>query len=192
VSTSDLAACASHVVRRGFSSPARVAAAASSAGGAVLTSAAARWPHLFRTLLLRAPFLAVAAAMRREQQQQQQQQQQQRLPLAAEELAEWGDPREPAQREKLERFCAVEQLAAQPCASPAPAFLVQGSTRDARAPAWGMMRWALQTRRSSQAHTHGEASLGVLALRDDGDHRGGKMEDATEVAFMLKVIRQHA
>jgi hypothetical protein len=44
VSADDLAACAQHVVSRGYTRPARMAAAAHSAGGAILISAVSSLP----------------------------------------------------------------------------------------------------------------------------------------------------
>jgi hypothetical protein len=167
VSADDLAACAQHVVSRGYTRPTRMAAAAHSAGGAILTSAVSvtsprRAPRLPSAHAMRPYPRCVSARCERHWDGEAEQaaawpalfrvlllrapltavsrtMRRPQLPLSAEEYAEWGDPQDPAQRIALDRFCACVPSVAQ---RPFAVYPPQPASVCSPRPPWSIAGWS--------------------------------------------------
>ena len=168
VSADDLAACAQHVVSRGYTRPARMAAAAHSAGGAILISAVSSLPasaagtsdplgdtHCNHPLSVSSrreqhwdgegaqvaawPALFRTLLLRAPLTAVATTMRRPQLPLSAEEYVEWGDPHDPAQRIALDRFCAcVPRVAQRPFAVYSPLSRLCPPTTR---PPWSVAGW---------------------------------------------------
>ncbi len=131
----DFIACAEHLVRAGYTSPARLAARGGSAGGLLMGAVANLRPDLFRAIVAEVPFVDALTTMLDET-----------LPLTVTEWEEWGDPvHDPAIYALMRSYSPVDNVRAQDY----PAILATAGLNDPRVQYWEPAKWVARLRHLS-------------------------------------------
>ena len=146
---SDYLACAGYVEKElGIKN---TIAYGQSAGGTIVGAALNQRPALFRAAILDYPFLDVPGAMLNDS-----------LPLTTLEYAEWGDPAEPVELERMLRYSPYQNISGQAY----PPILLLGGKFDYQAPYWNVLKAAARYRK------YGGPEARVLAHINSTYHPG--------------------
>lgn len=131
----DFVACARHLVERGYTSPARLAAEGGSAGGLLIGAAVNLAPEAFAAVHAAVPFVdALTTVLQPE------------LPLTVSEWEEWGDPlHDPQAYARMRGYSPYENI--RTCRY--PAILVTTSLNDTRVEVTEPAKWVARLRHDS-------------------------------------------
>jgi|TARA_B100000700_G_scaffold273028_1_gene317063 oligopeptidase B len=148
----DFLAARDRLVEMGLSEADRVVAYGASAGGLLVGASLNLDPKAFCAAVLDVPFVDVLRTMENPD-----------LPLTIAEYTEWGNPGDPAVRQRLKGYSPLDNLQAQPY----PSVFLQGSWHDARVPYWEPAKLYARLRELDSAR-------GPIILRTDmGAGHGG-------------------
>ncbi|OBX37091.1 protease 2 [Halomonas elongata] len=117
----DFLAARDALVEQGISDGERIVAHGASAGGLLVGASLNLSPERFRAAVLDVPFVDVLRTMQNPD-----------LPLTTAEYSEWGDPRDPAVRQRLQAYSPLDNLPERPW----PPVFLQGSWHDTRVAYW--------------------------------------------------------
>lgn len=177
----DYLSCASHLLDKQFTSPARLAGKGVSAGGLVMGYMANEHPSLFRAMVLKVPFLDILETM-----------QDPSLPLTVHEYEEWGNPSDPEVYKYMRSYAPCENLRA---GQAYPSMFVTGGMHDQRVQFWEPVKWVYKLRQLRAAQKSADKQLLLLKLSEDDGHFGGGgrleqlQESAMEMAFLYQALR---
>lgn len=176
---SDFLACCEEVVKRGFTSPDRLAISGRSAGGltmgASINLAVQRGGGYFGAAILGVPFVDVLTTMLDFS-----------IPLTAIETEEWGDPSDHAEfYQYMREYSPIDNIQE---GKKYPSMLVTGGLHDPRVGYWEPAKWVAAVR----SKTDTSDNLVMLKLDLGAGHfsqsgRFDKLKElAVEYAFLLK------
>ncbi|MBZ0101426.1 MAG: S9 family peptidase [Thermoanaerobaculia bacterium] len=171
----DFIACAEELVRRGYTSPARLAITGGSAGGLLMGAVTNLRPDLFGVVLSYVPFVDVINTMLDTS-----------LPLTVGEFEEWGNPAVEEQYRWMIAYSPYENLAVKAY----PAMLVRTSFHDSQVMYWEPAKYVARLR---SLKTDGNPLLFRINL-DAGGHGGfagryDRLRDtAADYAFLLTTL----
>uniref|UniRef100_A0A7S2C6C3 Prolyl endopeptidase n=1 Tax=Octactis speculum TaxID=3111310 RepID=A0A7S2C6C3_9STRA len=173
-SVTDLVSCVDHLVKEGYTRPAKLALASESAGGLLAAAAVnERGQSLAQACILRVPFIDLIGKM-----------QDPNLALTVHEYDEWGDPADAATLRYMQSYAPLLNIRAQRY----PWMLVTAQLADTRVGLWDPVEWVLKTR---AANTSAESK--ILLQIGDGGHSDCPQGDpvqraAMECAFLYKAL----
>jgi oligopeptidase B len=148
----DFIACAEHLVKHGYTSPARLAAMGESAGGLLAAAVINERPELFGAVVVDGPFVDVVDTLLDPA-----------LPFTISEWREWGNPAEPADRSYLHSYSPCENVKQHDY----PPILMLCSFSDPRVPYWEGIKWARRIRAMSTGHREV-----LINVRFEAGHQG--------------------
>lgn len=159
----DFLAARDRLVEMGLSDADKIVAYGASAGGLLVGASLNLDPNAFCAAVLDVPFVDVLRTMENPD-----------LPLTIAEYTEWGNPGDPAVRQRLKDYSPLDNLQAQPY----PSVFLQGSWHDARVPYWEPAKLYARLReldsargpiilRTDMEAGHGGASGRFKAWRDN-------------------------
>ncbi len=161
----DFIAAAEHLIREGWTAPAKLAIEGGSAGGLLIGAVLNQRPELFRAAHLAVPFVDVVNTMMDAS-----------LPLTVGEYMEWGDPNQPEYFRLMRSYCPYQNLAARRY----PAMLVTTSLNDSQVMYWEPAKYVARLRA-----LNGGAPALLLKTNLAAGHGGasGRYDRLREVAF---------
>ncbi len=171
----DYIACAEHLIKEGYTSPAQLCGYGGSAGGLVVGYAVNERPDLFRAFIADVPFVDALNTMLDAS-----------IPLTTGEYDEWGNPE--ADEEVFKRmrtYAPYENVKPQAY----PSILVLAGWNDPRVPYWEPAKWVAKMRSLKT-----DKNLLLLKTNFDAGHGGtsgryGFLKDiAFEYAYLLKEL----
>ena len=177
-SFSDFAACADHLVDRGYAAPARVAARGGSAGGLLVGAAVNLRPSRFRAVVAEVPFVDPVNTLLDAS-----------LPLTQPEWEEWGDPRLAQEYAWIRAYAPYENLRAEPY----PRMLVTAGLNDPRVGFWEPAKWVAALRETTTGHEPIllKTEMGAGHLGPSGRYDAWR-DEALVLAFLLDALGVHA
>lgn len=167
----DFLAARDALVTSGLGDEKRIVAYGASAGGLLVATCLNRAPQAFCAALLDVPFVDVLRTMENPE-----------LPLTTAEYSEWGNPGDPAVRQRIRGYSPLDNLSAQPY----PSLFLQGSWHDSRVPYWEPAKLYARLRELGSArgtvllHTDMSAGHGGASGRFKAWH-----DNARQDAFIL-------
>lgn len=170
----DFIAVAETLIASGLTQPEKLAISGGSAGGLLIGAVLNLRPELFGAAIAEVPFVDVLNTMLDPD-----------LPLTVTEYDEWGDPREPEVRARLQGYAPYENVRAQDY----PPMLVVAGYNDSRVQYWEAAKWVARLRA-----TRTDGNLLLLKTEMGAGHGGmsGRYQAlhdvALEYAFLLKVL----
>lgn len=170
----DFIAVAETLIASGLTRPEKLAISGGSAGGLLIGAVLNLRPELFGAAIAEVPFVDVLNTMLDPD-----------LPLTVTEYDEWGDPREPEVRARLQGYAPYENVRAQDY----PPMLVVAGYNDSRVQYWEAAKWVARLRA-----TRTDGNLLLLKTEMGAGHGGmsGRYQAlhnvALEYAFLLKVL----
>ena len=170
----DFIACAEHLIREKYTSPAHLAMEGGSAGGLLTGAVVNLRPDLFHVVISKVPFVDVLNTMLDET-----------LPLTIGEYLEWGNPNLPADYEYMKTYCPYTNIAPKAY----PAMLVKTSLHDSQVMYWEAAKYVAKLR----AHKTDDSLL-LLKTNMGAGHGGSSgrydalRETAFDSAFLLKAL----
>ncbi len=175
----DFVACARHLVDSGVAAPGRLAARGMSAGGLLMGAVAHLAPEDFALIVAEVPFVDVVTTMLDDS-----------LPLTVAEWEEWGDPRDPVERDYLRSYSPYDNTPG----PRRPALLVTASRHDPRVSVHEPAKWVARMRAEEEVEpsSRGAALLLRTAL-GAGAHTGpaGRYDAWAHEAFLHSVTLDH-
>ena len=170
----DFIAVAETLIASGLTQPEKLAISGGSAGGLLIGAVLNLRPELFGAAIAEVPFVDVLNTMLDPD-----------LPLTVTEYDEWGDPREPEVRARLQGYAPYENVRAQDY----PPMLVVAGYNDSRVQYWEAAKWVARLRA-----TRTDGNLLLLKTEMGAGHGGmsgryqALKDAALEYAFVLKVF----
>jgi oligopeptidase B len=167
----DFVACADDLIRRGYTSSARLVIEGGSAGGLLMGAVINLRPDLMKAVVAKVPFVDVINSMLDEE-----------LPLTVGEFEEWGNPKILADYRVMRSYCPYTNLARRAY----PAILLRNSFNDSQVMYWEAAKYAARLRTLKT----NDAPLLLRTLMDAG-HGGASgrydalRETASDYAFIL-------
>ncbi len=169
----DFISCAEFLVRRGYTSPAKLFASGGSAGGLLMGAVANLRPDLFHGIVAAVPFVDVVTTMLDSS-----------IPLTTSEYDEWGDPNQAGYYDYMLTYSPYDNVRAKEY----PAMLVTTGLHDSQVQYFEPAKWVARLRalktdrnvlllRTNMAAGHGGASGRFRRLE----------EVAFEYAFLLRL-----
>lgn len=171
---SDFIACASLLVREGYTQPSRLAAMGGSAGGMLMGAVANMRPDLFACIVAQVPFVDVVTTMLDDS-----------LPLTTGEYEEWGNPNDPIYYEYMKSYSPYDNIKGQVY----PHMLVTGGINDSQVLFHEPTKYVAKLRSLKQGD-----NLLLLRMNMESGHGGatgrysGIRDTAFEYAFILYAL----
>lgn len=168
----DFIACAEHVIREGWTSPAYLAIAGGSAGGLLMGAVTNMRSDLFLAVVAKVPFVDVINTMLDES-----------LPLTTGEYEEWGNPEDPVYFNYMLSYSPYNHVIQQAY----PHMLITGGLYDPRVQYWEPAKWTARLRRRNTSDR-----LILLKMNMEAGHGGASgrydylKEIALEYSFLLR------
>lgn len=164
-SFTDLAACAAHLAREGYTSADRMVVEGGSAGGLLVAATLNLRPGVVGGAILKVPFVDVVNTMLDTE-----------LPLTVGEFEEWGNPAEPDGYRTIRAYCPYTNLARRDY----PAMLVKTSLHDSQVMYWEPAKYVARMR-----HLNDGAARTLLKVNFAAGHGGssGRYDALREAAF---------
>ena len=168
----DFIACAEHLVRERYTSPARLYAMGGSAGGLLMGAVLNLRPDLFAGAVAQVPFVDVLTTMLDDS-----------IPLTTGEYDEWGNPHERPAFDDILAYSPYDNVAARDY----PALLVRAGLHDSQVQYWEPAKWVAKLRALKT-----DARPLLLKTNLDAGHGGvsGRYrryrETALQYAFLLR------
>jgi oligopeptidase B len=169
-SFTDFIAAAEHLMKEGYTSPARLAISGGSAGGLLMGAVTNLRPDLFRAVLAEVPFVDVVNTMLDAS-----------LPLTVIEYDEWGNPGDPAAYAYIRSYSPYDNILPMDY----PHMLVTAGLNDPRVAYWEPAKWTAKLRA-----TKTDANRLLLRTNMGAGHGGasGRYDSLREVAFKYAFI----
>jgi len=169
-SFTDFVACAEHVVKERYTSPAKMAAMGGSAGGLLMGAAANMRPDLFHAIVARVPFVDVVTTMLDPT-----------IPLTTGEYDQWGNPEEKLYYDYMLSYSPYDNV--EPKAY--PNILITTGLNDPRVAFWEPAKWTAKLRARKT-----DANIVLLKTNLGAGHGGasGRYEQIREMAFIFSFI----
>lgn len=166
----DFIVCAETLIRRGYTSPSRLAITGGSAGGLLIGAVVNLRPDLFRAAVAEVPFVDVLNTMSDPS-----------LPLTVLEYDEWGDPRDPRFYRYIRSYAPYENVRPQAY----PAMLVTAGLHDPRVSYWEPAKWVARLRAMKT-----DSNELLLKTEMSAGHFGasGRYEALERTAFLYAFI----
>ncbi|MFD2189540.1 S9 family peptidase [Pistricoccus aurantiacus] len=143
----DFLAARQALVDKGISDDKRIVAYGASAGGLLVGASLNLAPDAFCAAVLDVPFVDVLRTMENPE-----------LPLTTAEYTEWGNPGDPAVKERIQAYSPLDNLPLDSASqTPYPSLFLQGSWQDTRVPYWEPAK--LYARLNEQGNTLGPVLL---------------------------------
>jgi oligopeptidase B len=178
----DFIAAAEELVKRGYTSPERLAIRGGSAGGLLMGAVVNMRPDLFRVCVADVPFVDVINTMLDPS-----------LPLTVEEYDQWGNPNEKAAFEYIASYSPYDNVGVGG-KKEYPSILATVGLNDSNVPYWEGTKWVQKLRENAS----GGAGVGgrpiLLHVNMDTGHGGNSDrykrldEEAWRYAFMLSEL----
>ena len=161
----DFIACAEHLVRSQYTSPAKLFAMGGSAGGLLMGAILNMRPDLFKGLIVQVPFVDVITTMLDES-----------VPLTTSEYDEWGNPNDKTYYDYILSYSPYDNVEAKPY----PHLLVTTSLHDSQVQYWEPAKWVAKLRA-----TKTDQNLLLLRTKTEAGHGGvsGRYKRYKETAF---------
>ncbi|KAH9301183.1 hypothetical protein KI387_012766, partial [Taxus chinensis] len=173
----DFIACSKYLVEEGYVHKNLLGAKGISAGGLLVAAAVNMCPGLYRTIILKVPFLDVCNTLLDPS-----------LPLTVLDYEEFGDPRNLADFSTIKSYSPYDNIQKGVCY---PAMLVTASFHDSRVGFWEAVKWVAKVR----DYTVPNCSQHILLKTNmnaghfgEGGRYGHCKETAFEYAFFLKMM----
>jgi oligopeptidase B len=170
----DFIACAEHLVKQDYTSPAHLYAMGGSAGGLLMGAVINMRPDLFQGVVANVPFVDVVTTMLDES-----------IPLTTGEFQEWGNPKEKEFYEYMLSYSPYDNISAQAY----PNLLVTSGLHDSQVQYWEPAKYVAKLRDHKT-----DNNLLLFWCNMDAGH-GGKSgrfealkEVALEYAFMMDLV----
>lgn len=166
----DFIACAEELIRKGYTSPQRLAIQGGSAGGLLIGAVVNLRPDLFKAAHLAVPFVDVVNTMLDES-----------LPLTVGEFLEWGNPKKLEEYRYIRSYCPYTNLEA----GRYPDIVVTTSFNDSQVMYWEPAKYVAKLRTLKT-----DGSLLVLKTNMGAGHGGasGRYDAYKEQAFVLAFL----
>jgi oligopeptidase B len=168
----DFIACAEYLVKKGYTSPDRLAVMGGSAGGLLMGAVVNMRPDLFKVVYAAVPFVDMMNTMLDPT-----------LPLTTGEYLEWGNPNQKAPYDYMKSYSPYDNVGHHPY----PIMLVRTSLNDSQVMYWEPAKWVAKLR----AWKTGNNLLVFRTRLEPGGH-GGKSgrydrlrDEAYDYAFIL-------
>ncbi|MEA2643129.1 MAG: oligopeptidase, partial [Chloroflexota bacterium] len=166
----DFVACATHLVERGYTSPATLAIRGRSAGGLLIGAVLNARPDLFSCAVAQVPFVDVVTTMLDET-----------VPLTVTEYEEWGNPNDVEYYQYLKSYSPYDNVRD----AEYPAMLVTAGLNDPRVAYWEPAKWVAKLRESNK-----DARPLLLQTEMSAGHSGpsGRYDSWREEAFISAFV----
>lgn len=168
----DFIACAEHLIKNKYTSPAQLSISGRSAGGLLMGAVTNMRPELFNAVIMGVPFVDCLTTMLDET-----------IPLTTIEFEEWGNPKEKEYYDYIKSYSPVDNVAAQDY----PNILVTAGLHDPRVGYWEPAKLVAKLRASK---TDGNLLLFKCEMGAGHFSQSGRFdrlkEVALEYAFLLK------
>jgi oligopeptidase B len=165
---------AEELVRRKYTSPARLVANGGSAGGLLMGAVANLRPELFRAIVADVPFVDVINTMLDGS-----------LPLTAQEWEQWGNPRIREQYEYMMRYSPYDNVRPQDY----PWMLVTTSLNDSQVMYWEPAKWVARLRATKTDHNPLYLKTNMAGGHGGSSGRYDRLREASfRYAFMLSAV----
>ena len=168
----DFIACAEHLVREGFTNPARLVARGGSAGGLLMGAITNERPDLFAAIVAEVPFVDALTTILDET-----------LPLTITEWEEWGNPvADSAVYRYMKSYSPCDNVRPQPY----PTILATAGLNDPRVSYWEPAKWvqALRLHTTSENAVYLKTEMGAGHQGPSGRYDAWK-DEAFVYAFIL-------
>jgi oligopeptidase B len=166
----DFVAAAEHLVREGYTSPARLAIWGGSAGGLLIGAVLNLRPDLFGAAIAEVPFVDVINSMLDPS-----------IPLVVIEYEEWGNPNDPRYFDYMLSYSPYDNVRS----ADYPHLLITAGWNDPRVGYWEPAKWTAKLRATS----HGSRRL-LLKTHMGAGHGGasGRYDELRELAFQFAFL----
>jgi oligopeptidase B len=167
----DFIACAAHLVKQGYTSPATLAIRGRSAGGLLIGAVLNARPDLFACAVAQVPFVDVVTTMLDET-----------VPLTVTEFEEWGNPNDVEYYQYMKGYSPYDNVSE----ADYPAMLVTAGLNDPRVAYWEPAKWVAKLREA-----RGENGRPLLMRTEMiAGHSGpsGRYESWREEAFITAFV----
>jgi oligopeptidase B len=167
----DFIACAEHLVKQDYTSPAHLYAMGGSAGGLLMGAVINMRPDLFQGVVANVPFVDVVTTMLDES-----------IPLTTGEFQEWGNPKEKEFYEYMLSYSPYDNVNA----TAYPNLLVTSGLHDSQVQYWEPTKWVAKLRELKT-----DQNLVLLFTNMEAGHGGASgrfnplKEIALEYSFLL-------
>lgn len=162
------------LVRRKYTSPAKMVANGGSAGGLLMGAVANMRPDLFRAIVADVPFVDVINTMMDGS-----------LPLTAQEWEQWGNPRIREQYDYMMRYSPYDNVKRQDY----PWMLVTTSLNDSQVMYWEPAKWVARLRANKTDHNPLFFKTNMAGGHGGSSGRYDRLHEAAfRYAFMLTAI----
>lgn len=173
----DFIACSKYLVEEGYVHKDLLGAMAFSAGGILIGATVNMCPDLFRTIILKVPFLDICNTLMDPS-----------LPLTVLDYEEFGDPKNFSDFATIQSFSPYDNVQRGVCY---PAMLVTASFHDSRVGVWEAAKWVARVREYMPA-TCSQPILLKTNMHSGHFGEGGRYEHCKdtsfEYAFLIKTI----
>ncbi len=161
----DFISCGEYLVRRGYTSPAKLFASGGSAGGLLMGAVANLRPDLFRGIVAAVPFVDVVTTMLDSS-----------IPLTTSEYDEWGDPNRAECYDYMLSYSPYDNVRAKDY----PAMLVTTGLHDSQVQYFEPAKWVARLRALKT-----DDNVLLLRINMEAGHGGasGRFRRLEEVAF---------
>jgi oligopeptidase B len=169
-SFSDFIACARHLVDEGLTTHEQLAIMGGSAGGLLMGAVLNAAPGLAMAAVAQVPFVDVVTTMLDTS-----------IPLTTNEWEEWGDPRQPADFDRMLAWSPYDNVRAQPY----PDLLVTSGLHDPRVQYWEPTKWVARLRERARGAPEILLKTYMGAGHAGSSGRYGRLEDTALVYAWL-------
>eukprot|EP00210_Caulerpa_lentillifera_P000862 g833.t1 len=164
----DTITCANYLIEKEYCNPTTLCIHGCGAGGTTVAAVVNRRPDLFRAVILETPLLDILTSMSDTT-----------LPMAREELEEWGDPRNEDYYNYIKRYSPLDNF----CQKPYPHMLLTTTLNDSRIGYWEAAKFTAKLRKH-------KTDSNLLLLKND--LQGGSSSNATTPAKFKELSFQYA
>lgn len=173
----DFIACSKYLVEEGYVHKDLLGAMAFSAGGILIGAAVNMCPDLFRTIVLKVPFLDICNTLMDPS-----------LPLTVLDYEEFGDPKNFSDFATIQSYSPYDNVQAGVCY---PAMLVTASFHDSRVGVWEAAKWVARVREYMPVNCY-QPILLKTNMHSGHFGEGGRYEHCKdtsfEYAFLIKMM----
>ncbi|KAL8229914.1 hypothetical protein R6Q57_014814 [Mikania cordata] len=178
-SINDFVSCGDYLIKEGYVNKDQLGAIGHSAGGLLVAAAINMHPELFRTAILKVPFLDICNTLLDPS-----------LPLTVLDYEEFGNPQIKSHFDSIMKYSPYDNIQKGVCY---PAMLLTSSFNDSRVGVWEAAKYVSRIREQTCSNCCGSV---ILKTNMSGGHfgeggRSGQCEElAYEYAFLMKVMGQ--
>jgi oligopeptidase B len=171
----DYIACAEHVIKKGYTSKAKLFGMGGSAGGLLMGTVVNMRPDLFKGIIAAVPFVDVVTTMLDES-----------IPLTTGEFDEWGNPKDKTYYDYMLSYSPYDNVEAKAY----PAMLVTTGLHDSQVQYWEPAKWVAKLRDMKQNKTPLYLYTNMSTGHGGASGRFERFkETAMEWAFLLDIAK---